>query len=624
MGPIGLWDDASRSVSWGRRSAAVLVAMLASACSGEVGDNPSAGGSGSQPGSGGSGVGGSASGAGGTAASGGVAAGAGAGVGGASAGGAGGSTGGTAGAGATAGSGAGPSACTPGAITPGRSPLRRLSAIEYDNTVFKLMGTETVYSSVFPADTLGAGFSTNSISLDVGIRQAEGYMTAAEEMAAAAITNLGAYAPACDPAAMGAATCADTFIKAFGKKAFRRPLDAEEVTRYTSIFTTGSTGATYNDGISLVIEAMLQSPHFLYRVEVGQPTADANVLQLGPYEMASRLSYFLWGAMPDDALFAAADAGGLMTPEALAAEVTRMMSDMRAHSMVARFHREWLQVPEVLGATPNLELFGGWTGDIAEDMFLETDTFLKEVFWNDGSLRTMFTAPYSYMNSRLAGFYGVQAPAGDAFVKVDLDPTQRAGFLTFGAFLAGHTNSNQYSPIFRGKFVREQILCEFVESPDPELAATIRPPEPTADTTTRQRFEAHRTDPICAGCHTAMDPIGYTFANYDPVGRWQTMDGPGPVDASGEIIDALRDPGLAGPIVGAIELAAKLAGSPQVADCMAEKWYQWGIGRPSEMLDACSIEKVQAQFRAANLDMRTIPASIVGTDAFRYRSGVTQ
>jgi hypothetical protein len=236
----------------------------------------------------------------------------------------------------------------------------------------------------------------------------------------------------------------------------------------------------------------------------------------------------------------------------------------------------------------------------------------------------MFTAPYSYMNSRLATFYGVQGASGDTFTKVTLDPTQRAGFLTLGAFLAGHTNSNQYSPIFRGKFVREQILCETVEPPSPELAATIRPPEPTPDTTTRQRFVAHLADPVCAGCHTEMDPIGYTFANYDPVGKWQTMDGPGPVDASGEIIEPERDPALAGPIVGAIELVNKLAGSPQVADCVASKWYQWGIGRPPEQEDACSIEKVAEQFRAANLDMRTIPAAIVSTDAFRYRSGVTQ
>jgi hypothetical protein len=486
------------------------------------------------------------------------------------------------------------------------------------------MGTETVYSSIFPPDTVGAGFSTNSGALDVGIRQAEGYLRAAEEMAAAAVANLAAYAPACDPAAMGAAACADSFIKAFGKKAFRRPLEQEEITRYTALFTTGSTGATFNDGISLAMEAMLQSPHFLYRVEVGQPTTDPKVLQLGPYEMASRLSYFLWGAMPDDQLLAAADAGGLLTPEALAAEVTRMLPDMRAQSMVARFHREWLQVVEVLGATPAANLFPDWSGEIAEDMFMETDAFLKDVFWNNGSMSTMFTAPYSYMNGRLAAFNAIQGPSGDAFEKVNLDPTQRAGFLTLGAFLAGHSNADQYSPIFRGKFVREQILCEIVDPPDPELAANIRPPVPTADTTTRQRFEQHRSDPICAGCHTAMDPIGYTFANYDPVGRWQTMDGPGPVDASGEIVEPSLDPGLAGPIVGAIELANKLAASPQVAGCVAEKWYQWGIGRPPETLDACSIEKVREQFSASNFDMRTIPAAIVSTDAFRYRSGVTQ
>ncbi len=587
--------------------------------------------SGAQPGTGGSGTGATGSGGNGTGGSAGAGAtasggsGTGGSAGASATGGSGGSgTGGSAGAGATGGSGAGPSSCVPGMISPGSAPLRRLSAVEYDNTAFKLMLTQTVYSTLFPADTVGGGFSTNSISLNVGIAQAEGYQRAAEEMATAAVANLGAYAPACDPAAMGAATCADSFVKAFGKKAFRRPLTPEEVTRYTALFTTGSTGGTYNDGISLVIESMLQSPHFLYRVEIGQPTADANVRQLGPYEMASRLSYFLWGAMPDDDLFAAADAGGLLTPEELATQATRMLADTRAHDMVKRFHREWLQVTRVLSVIPATSLFTGWGGDIAEDMFVETDTFLANAFWNEGSMRTLFTAPYSYMNGRLAAFFGIQGPSGDTFTKVDLDPTQRGGFLTSGAFLAGHTNADQYSPIFRGKFVREQLLCEIVDPPSPELAATLRPPAITPGTTTRERFDAHRTDPVCAGCHTAMDPIGFTFANYDPVGRWQTMDGPGPVDASGEIVEPAEDPALAGPVVGAIELSNKLAGSPQVANCMASKWYQWGIGRPSETADACSIEKVREQFRASNLDMRTIPAAIVSTDAFRYRSGVTQ
>ena len=352
----------------------------------------------------------------------------------------GGASGNATGGSATGGSATGGSAgttpvCMPGVIDPGRSPMRRLNGFEYDNTVRDLMGATKKYSTTWPADNQAAnsGFSNAADHLRVDRLVAEGFQKAAEEMAAAAVANLGALAPACNPTMMGAESCARSFIQAFGKQAFRRPLVDEEVTRYLGLFTTGSTGATYNDGVSLVIEAVLQSPNFLYRLEFGDPTATGNVVPLTSYELATRLSYFLWSTMPDDALFAAADANTLTTPAELGAQTERMLQNDHAKAMVRQFHREWLQVERAM-MTKAVEFYPTYAIDLAAELVFEADRFMENVYWNNGSLLTLLTAPYSFMNGTLAQHYGIPGSAGTALVRVDLDPAQRSGILTLGGF----------------------------------------------------------------------------------------------------------------------------------------------------------------------------------------------
>jgi len=241
---------------------------------------------------------------------------------------------------------------------------------------------------------------------------------------------------------------------------------------------------------------------------------------------------------------------------------------------------------------------------------------MEDVYWNNGSLLTLLTAPYSFMNGALAQHYGVPGVTGTALVKVDLDPTQRSGILTLGGFLAGHAAANQTSPIHRGKFVREHLLCQPVTPPPNDIV--IMPPEVTPTTTTRQRYEAHATD-TCAGCHVQMDPIGFLFENFDGIGRWRDVDNGIPVDSSGEILEP-PSAEMSGPIRGAVELSAKLAATPQVVgDCVALQWFRWGNGRLEGQEDGCSIESIRQQFRASNYDMRSLPAAIVNADAFRYR-----
>lgn len=510
-----------------------------------------------------------------------------------------------------------------GTIKPGKSYIRRLNGGEYDATVRDLVLATKTYSSGFPPDEQGAtgGFSNNAASLVVGELLAEAYQRTAEELATAALASLDKLAPACNRTSMGDAACAKSFIEGFGKRAFRRPLAADEVTRYQTVYTAGAMGATFNDGISLVIEAMLQSPHFLYRVEIGEaPAANATYTPLTQYELATRLSYFLWRSTPDSMLLAAADAKQLATPEQMKTQIDRLLQDNRAHQMVLAFHREWLHLNRTLSATKVADHYPMWKPEFQADLMREADAFVEDVFWKDGKLSTLLTAPYSFVNASLAPIYGAKGVTGTALVKTNLDPTQRAGILTTGAFLAGHAGADQSSPILRGKFVREYLLCQHVDDPPANL--TIKVPDVIPGTTTRQRFEEHDKIVACAGCHAAMDPLGYPFETYDAIGQWRTTDQGIAVDASGEITGA--DPSTNGKVTGAVDMLKKLSTSPMVANCLSTMWFRWGLGRNEDTKsatreDACSIETIQKQFQTSGYDMRTLPLAVASTDAFRYR-----
>jgi len=465
----------------------------------------------------------------------------------------------------------------------------------------------------FPPDEVGLGFSNNADVLGVSALLAENYMTAAETIAANAIPRLGTIEP-CDTVTKGEDACSKVVVQSFGRRTFRRPLTDAEVTRYLALYAKGRAGAKYEDGIAVVIQAMLQSPAFLYRVEDGVPAqpGQASVL-LTSNEMATRLSYFLWASMPDDRLFAAADANALATPEQLGAQAERMLQDNRAKQMPGTFHREWLELTHALEAPKAPMMYPAWTPQLAADLFTESQTFVDQVFWTDGQLSSLIAAPYSYVNANVAKLYGADPPASTGFSKVMLDPTKRAGLLTQGTFLAAHANPDQTSPVRRGKFVREQLLCQPV--PPPPNDVVVKPPDYDPTTSTRDRFIQHEKEARCAGCHAAMDSIGFGLEAYDAIGAFRTMDGIHPVNAHG----ALTSTDVDGEFEGGVALAQKLAASTTVASCAVTQWFRFANGRGDTDADACSLETIRAALAAAGNDMRTIPLAIVKSDAFRYR-----
>jgi hypothetical protein len=501
--------------------------------------------------------------------------------------------------------------------SPGAAPLRRLTQSQYDNTVRDLLGDTTHPASGFPPDPTNGEFS-NATSLTVSPLLAQGYQTAAEALAATAIANKASLLP-CDPkAAAGEDACAKQFVEKLGRRAYRRPLTPDEVTALVALYAANKQGGTFDEGIQAVVEAMLQSAPFIYRVEFGAiDKAQGNVVPLTAYEMASRLSYFLWNSMPDDALFTAADQNALATPEQITAQARRMIADPKAHDTTKDFFDQWLKLKSLANVSKDAATYADWNDGLRSSMLAETRAFLDWVMWgSDGKVDTLLTSSVSFVDANTAKLYGVPAPQGSGLAKVTLDPSQRAGILTQPSILTIIAKPNQSSPVLRGKFVRERFLCQPLPPPPPDLV--IVPPEVKPGATTRQRFAEHDKNPMCAGCHKMMDPIGFGFEHYDGVGKWRTVDQNLPVDATG----ALSDSDVDGAFDGAPALAAKLAQSKWVKDCIATEWFRYAFGRGETADDKCSLTAAKGSFSGAQYDMRELLVALTVTDAFRYRPEV--
>jgi hypothetical protein len=504
-----------------------------------------------------------------------------------------------------------------GTAIPGAAPIRRLTAFEYDNTVEDLLGDTSKPGQDFPEEG-ASGFDNNADVASVARLHAEKYMRAAEDVAARATEDLVGLL-GCDPAA-DEAGCVQSWVESFGARVWRRPLAADEVAAMTDLFAgarAGLDGQPANDvreSVSLVLQAFLQSPHFLYRVEFGVP-GDGEVVVLDDYEMASRLSYFMWASMPDDELFAVAAAGELHTREQVEAQARRMLDHPRARAMVLHFHEQWLDYADIDSITKDPAVFPDYTAELAAAQRLEIDTFIDHVVWEgEGTLQALLAAPYTFVDDALASYYGLVPPGGTGMQQVTPADRDVAGVVTQGAILAVHAKPGETHPIQRGLFVREQLLCTI--PPPPPDDVDINPPPVDPNATTRERYEQHRTDPVCAGCHVLMDPIGFGLENFDGTGRWRTLENGLDIDASGELAGTDVDANF----VGAKELADLLASSSMVADCTTTQWFRYAYGRTENPdVDACTIEDLRTRFSGADHEITELLVALTQTDAFMFR-----
>ncbi len=494
--------------------------------------------------------------------------------------------------------------------------LRRLSHVEYNRTLAAILGAPTELGLAFAPDTVVQGFSNNADALLVNGLLADQYREAAEQVAAQIVADLPARL-GCDPVADGEPECAAGFIERMGKQAFRRPPSATELGRYTTLWTEAAAAEGFEAGIQWTIAAMLQSPGFLYRSELGDHSGDG-IYTLTPYELASELSYLIVGGPPDAALIAAADDGTLSDVAVLQAQATRLLALADSEATLHRFVDEWLHLDRLRVVPRDAALYPELTPQIREAMLGETHRFVSAVYRDGGTLGELLTAPYSLLTDALAQYYGLSPGTGepDAAGYKRGDTGSAAGLLIHGGLLTTHALPTGSSPIHRGKLVRERLLCQEMPPPPPSLDTSPPPVDPTLST--RDRYSQHSADPTCAGCHTRIDPIGFGFEHYDAVGRYRLMDGTHAVDASGELV--LTDQ-TDGTFDGVDELAALLAGSPEVAACYTLQWSRHALGSADDSELACVQDEVTRAFTEAEGRLDSLVLALVGTRFFRERGG---
>ena len=497
---------------------------------------------------------------------------------------------------------------------PGRALVRRLSNTEYDATIATLLGDSTGYASAFPTDTAVNGFTNDADVQASGPLWPSSTWWPPRRIAAKATqatdTTLG-----CKLA--NGETCITDFINRFGKRAWRRPLTSVEQADLLTVFRAGRDGFDATTGVQLLIEAFLVAPNFLYRPEVGVATAGQPYATLTSWEVASRLSYFLTGTMPDDKLLAAADANSLTTPAGIASEARRLLATPAARARVGEFFAGWLDLKAVDRLQRDTMQFPKWDSRLPALFSAETRTFATTVVFDGaGDLKTLLTAPYTYGDPSLAAYYGGTAgPAQNGIARIDLPPAQRAGIFTQAGFLAAHSKEIQTDPVARGKFVRERIFCQGLQPPPPDLM--VKAPTITPGTTTRQRFTMHESQPVCGACHTMIDPVGLAFEHYDAIGQWRDQEQGLPIDASGD----LTNTDVSGPIDGVVQMTAKLAESASVSTCFVRQWFRFAFGRAESDSDDPRIGTISGGFQDANGKVQELLVALTQTPDFRYLAG---
>ena len=509
----------------------------------------------------------------------------------------------------------------PEAIHVDRAPIRRLTRFEYNNTVRDLLDDKTNPANALPSEEIGNGFGNDADAQGVSSLLVEQYNIVSNSVALRATADpksLGRLA-ACagevsdSTSAAVEEACVRTWLESFIPRAYRRPLDAGEIDDFLALHKAIRVDADFPTSLAAMLEAMLQSPDFLYRVEHGTMDPKGRRRPSG-HEMASRLSYFLWGTMPDATLRAAADSGELLTDAGVLAQATRMLDAPQARQMLRFFFDNLLPISGLAQLERDPEIYPTYSSKIGALMREETQRFLEhEIFEGGGTWVSALTADYTLMNGPLAQYYGVEGVEGDAFQKVPLDTAQRLGLLTQAGIVAGTIHSNMTNPVVRGSFFVQKMMCIKIPLPEGDILAQIKPPDPESGKTGRERFSRHSEDPVCQGCHSFMDPVGLALENYDAVGLWRDTENGVKIDASGSV------PGTEGTIVGPVELVRKIAGAEQTHACFAANWLNFAYGRSLKYTDeACTQEDVKATFVASGYNIQTLLLELTQTDGFLY------
>ena len=412
-------------------------------------------------------------------------------------------------------------------------------------------------------------------------------------------------------------TAARNILRRFATRAYRRPAGADEVSSLFKLFKNArAEGDPFEAAIKHALTAVLVSPHFLFRIEPDPAkNTEAVVRTLNDYELATRLSYFLWSSMPDDQLYAAAESGKLKNPQVLEQQIKRMLADPRSHALVENFAGQWLELRNLNEITPDPDRFPSFDPALKAAMIQEAEMFFANIIKEDRSILELLDADYTFANGRLARHYGIQNVSGSGFDKVSLKGTNRGGVLTMGAVLTVTAMPARTSPVKRGKFILEQILGTPPPPPPADVPALPDKPQDTKAASLRERLEKHRSDPNCAICHIRMDPIGFSMENFDAVGAWREEDGGFKIDTAGQMPDGTK---LNGP---ADLKKMLLSRKSEFVTCLTEKMLTYATGRGMEHQDRCTVREIVKQVEQDNHRFSALVVAIAKSDAFQKRRG---
>ncbi|MDX2019682.1 MAG: DUF1592 domain-containing protein [Deltaproteobacteria bacterium] len=498
-------------------------------------------------------------------------------------------------------------------INPGSAPMRRLSNAEYRHTVSDLLGMAAqvrTFTADFTPENESLGFRNNAEFLPVSSLAAEQFSTAADKLSAAAAADPN-FVKCANPS--DKAACAKEFIGNFGTRAYRRPLTTEEVTRFTTMFNAAMTKYDFSAGVEWVVNAMLQSPYFLFRYEAGKALAGKSYAAVDHYEMASRLSYLLWQSMPDAALFDAAKQGKLGTAAEVLAQAKRMIGDTKAERSL-EFFRQWLDTDQLDRFSRDATVFKNLPGNLATLFDGEVAAFTRDLMMGgQGTFADLMSAPYTYVNADLAKHYGIGGTFGTEFTRTN--SATASGVLTQAGFLTVHDKPTRTSIVLRGVKVRTDVMCELIPAPPANVPLNLD--KLSSGLTQKERLAMHRTDPSCSGCHNLIDPVGVVFEGYDAVGRPRTMEEAGkPVDTNSEITSSVD---LDGKVANPLEFGKKLAASNAAQQCYLAQNFRFFYGRDYTNADLCSRGQLTKAWKDAGFNLKQMLVSLTQTDAFLYR-----
>jgi len=495
--------------------------------------------------------------------------------------------------------------------------LRKLSPDQFDATV-RALQISAPNAAPRLRETLSLSdstFSSYASRLDMSQPHVSELADAAKTLAAAAIVAGGPAAACALPSAP--VECARDFLASFGKIAFRRPLTAAELSSYADYFTEQRKLDDAATSLTSVLRVLFMSPSFLFRTELGEQEDGAQTVRMTQYEIASSIAYYLTDAPPDALLAAAAERAELATPESRAPHVRRLLGEGALGSGLARFFGEYFRTAAVGSVSArDLAIYPDFNSDVARDYGVETQAFFSEVmFQDDARLSTLLTAPYVMVTARTAPYYGISGVSSQSPVRQTPPVAQRAGVFTQASWLTRFAHDKEGSPVSRGRFIRERLMCDSVPPPPPSVNAATPPPD--GERTQRERLKAHNADPGCAGCHVLMDSIGLAFENYDAVGRYRATELGKPIDATGSLQDSA---GVVYDFSDGRDLARQLATSPVVKACFSKQVFLFAQGLTNDEGGNCAYASHADRIALADGSITDMIVQTVSADEFFIRS----